>query len=178
MTITSMKCLAAAFVVTATLAGCATGPTILTDQDPHANLQEYKTFGFYEPLDAKRSGYSRIVNAHLKQATREQLERLGYTYSDRAPDLRVNFIIGVRERVDVHSNGFGVRGLRNGGVETDHYRHGTLAIDLVDSKTRSLVWRGIAEGDLDEKATQQAGTLIGDVVTKVFGKFPTTSSTS
>src|ERR1043165_9074822 len=72
-------------------AGCASKPQVRTDKAPAVNLSSYKTFSFYERLSTDKPTYSSIMSARLKQATRDELERHGYVYSERNPDLKVNF---------------------------------------------------------------------------------------
>jgi hypothetical protein len=50
------------------------------------------------------------------------------------------------------------------------YTEGTLVIDLRDTATRSLVWRGIAREDKSD-ATKIEGKL-DDMVRKSFDKYP------
>ena len=56
---------------------------------------------------------------------------------------------------------------------TTAYEQGTLVIDLVDRRTKKLVWRGTAQAALSEtpsKAEREA--TIDEAVKKMFEKFP------
>ncbi len=167
--------------------GCATGPTIRVDKDPTADLTAYKTFGFFDQLATDRAQYSTIITNRLKQATRTQLERVGYTYEEREPDLRANFFLNVTKKQEIRSTpsasvGMGFYGYRGamygawGGypydVETVDYREGTLGIDLVDAKENQLVWQGVAEGRVSEEARKNPGPAIDAVVAEIFRNFP------
>jgi len=160
-------------------AGCASGPSVHVDHDPAADLAGYKTFAFFEHVGTDRSGYSSLLTEHLKSATRAELERLGYVYDERAPQLRVNFFLNVQDRQEVHttpSTGFG--GLRFYGawggyeVRTEQYKAGALSIDLVDARRNSLVWEGVAEGKVPSKALDDPGATLGKVVAELFSRFP------
>src|ERR1041384_7081128 len=100
-------------VVAALLAACATPPSVRVDKAPAANLSQYRTFGFYDHLATDRSNYTTLVSQHLKQSTRDALERHGYVFDDRNPDLKVNFNVRVTERQELRSyptsNGIFVR---------------------------------------------------------------------
>jgi hypothetical protein len=167
----------AALVLAAVLAGCASAPATRVVTDPEANLQAYRTFGFYEPAGMGREGYATITGNRLKQATREQLQRLGYTYVESNPDLRVNILLKVEAGQEIRSTPasvgrFAYRGWVPYAVETVHYREGTLAIDLVDAKRNSMVWRGVAGDRITRSDMRNSGATIDSVVRELFAAFP------
>lgn len=164
----------AAVILVAIMAGCASAPATHVVTDPQADLRAYRTFGFYE---TGKGEYSTITDNRLKQATREQLQRLGYTYVDSNPDLRVNILLKVESRQEIHSTPasvgrFAYRGWVPYAVETVHYREGTLAIDLVDAKRNSMVWRGVAGDRITNSDMRNSGETIDSVVRQLFAAFP------
>jgi hypothetical protein len=166
---------AAAAVVSA----CASGPKIRVDKDPAANMSAYKTFGYFDHLQTDRPDYSSLMTARLKLATTQQLERLGYTYDEKSPQLRVNFLLKVADKTDIRSTASPGRVGRYvawagypGTLETIDYKAGTLSIDLVDTHTNSLVWQGLAEGKVSEQAIKNPGPAIDAVVASIFDNFP------
>jgi hypothetical protein len=167
----------AALAFVAILSGCASGPATHVVTAPEANLHAYRTFGFYEPAGAGRRGYSTITDDRLRKATREQLQRLGYTYVENNPDLRVNILLKVEDRQEIRSTPasvgrFAYRGWVPYAVETVHYREGTLAIDLVDAKRNSMVWRGVAGDRITKSDMKNSGETIDAVVRELFAAFP------
>lgn len=164
-----------AVALTAFAVGCASRPEVRLDQDPHVDLRSYRTFGFYESAATERAGYTSLLNSRLQQATRVQLEKQHYVYSESNPDLRVNVLVQVADRVELRSTppsrGFyGYRGWGS-GVESVAYRQGTLRIDLVDSQRRALVWQGVAEGRLDSEAIRNPGPSADAAVGEIFARF-------
>jgi hypothetical protein len=158
------------------LAGCTTAPTVRVDQEPAARLSSYRTFSFYNHLSTDKPSYSSIMSSHLKQATRAELERHGYVYDERNPDLRVNFDVRIADRQELRSypTSGGVF-LRRAGVSDYNlvnYRQGTVSIDIVDAKRESLLWQGIADGRVDDKAMENPGKAIDTVVKHIFLGFP------
>jgi Domain of unknown function (DUF4136) len=166
---------------------CATGPTIRVDRDPGADMSAYKTFAFFDPLATDRTQYSTLVSSRLKHATHTELERLGYRYDERNPDLLVNFFLSIADRQEIRSTpsasmGGGYYGYRRGGygawgsypydVETVNYKAGTLSVDLVDARTDSLVWQGLAEGRLKDESIRNPGPAIEAVIAEMFRSFP------
>ena len=170
------------------IAGCASGPKIMVDKDPGVDMTTFKSFGYFDQVATDRAQYTTIITNRLKQATRDQLERRGYTYTEDSPDLRVNFYLKVVEKQEVRSSpsvgvGYGgFYGYRGGAygawasypydVDTVDYRQGTLSIDLVDAKKNALVWQGLAEGRVSEEARQNPGPAIDAVVAEIFANFP------
>ena len=170
------------------IAGCASGPKIIVDKDPGVDMTAFKTFGYFDQVATDRAQYTTIITNRLKQATRAQLERRGYRYTEESPDLRGNFYLKVVEKQEVRSSpsvgvGYGgFYGYRGGAygawasypydVDTVDYRQGTLSIDLVDAKKNALVWQGLAEGRVSEEARKNPGPAIDAVVAEIFANFP------
>ncbi len=166
-----------AILVVAVLTGCTTAPDVRIDKAPAANLSQYRTFGFYDHLPTdKGSSYTSIMSSRLKQSTRDELERHGYVYSDKNPDLKVNFNVQVTERQELRSyptsNGVFVRRAGLQDYSLVNYRQGTVSIDLVDNHLKSLVWQGIADGRVDDKMIEDPGKSIDTVVKHIFVGFP------
>ncbi|HEU4484683.1 MAG TPA: DUF4136 domain-containing protein [Povalibacter sp.] len=173
------------------LSGCSSGPSIRADADPSANLSAYRSFGFITPLSTDKVGYSTIVTARLKEATTREMQRRGYIYSETAPQLLINFNINVENRHDTRSTPstgwggyygyragmYGVWGGYPQEVETVHYQIGTLTIDVVDAARKQLVWQGIAQGRIHQKAVQNPGPAIDSAVSDIFAKYPVPAGT-
>lgn len=178
--------LIAASLCIAALFGCATKPATFVEQDPHVNLYGFKSFSFMEPAPGLPSGappglpsvagYSTLVNERLKEATRSQLEGLGYVYDESNPELRVNIVLAVQDRAEIRSTPnagpLGYMGWGMSNIETVQYRYGTLVIDLVDAKRRTMVWRGVAEDRITRKNMQNADATVRDAVRELFAKYP------
>jgi hypothetical protein len=172
---------AVAFCSILVVCGCASGPEIRVDMDPTANMRSFKTFAFFQPVSADSSQYTTLIGSRLRQATRAQLERIGFVYSENDPDLRVNLFLKVVDKQQVRSSGSGYYSYRGGYygtwsgypyVETVDYREGTLSIDLVDARRKQLVWQGVAEGEVSDEALKDPGPAVEKVVTRMFSNFP------
>ena len=165
-----------ALVALLAAAGCASRPEVRHDQAPGADLRAYRSFAFTEIATDGDTPYASLLAARLKQATRAQLEHRRYVYDDAHPELLVNLRLVVREKQEIRSQPYGRaawRGWPAAEIETVDYRQGTLAIDLIDLKRRTLVWHGVAEGRLDAKAMEQPAAAIEAAVGEIFARFPT-----
>ena len=167
------------------VAACESGPTIRADGDPSVDFTAYKTFGFFDQLSTDKSKYATMLTGRLKDATRAELTKRGYTEAPE-PQLLVNFSTNVENRTEVNSTGssasYGFYGYRAGmygawggyptDVYTTHYQQGTLAIDMVDSAKKQLVWQGIAQARLTKTMLDNPGAAIGSVVSDIFERYP------
>ena len=121
----------------------------------------------------------------LKVAVAQQLDHRGLTYSN-SPDLMVNFYINTKEKIrsrSVPTMGGGYYGYRDpfydtwggyGGYETriDQYTEGTLNIDIVDSKSKKLVWEGAIAGRVTDSAIRELEKTIDNAVAAIMGSYP------
>jgi hypothetical protein len=170
---------AACFLILAASA-CATGPKVRVDMDPGTNMRAYKTFAFFEPVATDNSPNTSGLSPRLKQATRAQLERLGYVYAESEPDLRVNFFLTLSAKEEVvPTDGYYAYRVNRYGTWTGYpyldvveYTEGTLTADLVEEKRKQLVWQGLAEGVVKEESLKNPGPTIDRVVAQIFSNFP------
>ena len=132
---------------TLALAGCASKPNVFRIADPDVDFDSYRTFAFV-PVSA----YPSLIDRHLLAAARSQMERRGYAFDELAPDLLVNIAAP---------------------VQTEDYRLGRMAIDLIDARRRQVVWHGVAEGRVSPAMLRRdAGTAVETAVAAVFEAFP------
>ena len=176
----------AALALTAGLMiGCASGPEIQRDTNPTANFASFKTFGFFAPLATDRAGYESVLTARLKENTRAAMESKGYVYRETGPDLLLNFFANVQDKQEIRStpSSMGYYGYRRGyyggwgattQIDTINYREGTLTIDLVDAKQKSLVWHATAVGTVSNEARDNPGPVIAALVTEMMAPLPGT----
>lgn len=178
-----------AILLAALATGCATGPDYRVDYDPSVDFKQYRTFGYFEQLGTDQAGYSSLVTQHFKNATRREMEKLGYTYTETNPDLLLNFNATSTEMSEVRSRPapmmtypgyYGYRGMMytpfpmyQTEVETVNYKVGTVNIDVVDAERKMLLWEGRAEGKLTKKAMENPRAAIDAVVTELFARYPT-----
>jgi hypothetical protein len=174
------------FVLAIGLAACASGPDIRVDGDPSVNIPGYRSFGFFGSVATDKAGYSTILTTRLKDATRRELEKAGYAYTDSNPELLINFNLNVVDKSEIYSTpgstGYGYYGYRSGmyggwagyppEIETRNYRQGTLGIDVVDAAKKALVWQGVAEARVTKKMRENPGATLDSIVTDILAGFP------
>ncbi|MBP6126881.1 DUF4136 domain-containing protein [Flavobacterium sp.] len=148
-----------------------------TDYDKKANFAAYKTYAYNKSsidkleisdLDKKRILYAIDAVMPTKQFSKSE-----------NPDVLINIFTKERERVDVYNNmgwgyGFGWGWGPNWGMgysRTTTTPEGTLYIDIVDAKTKELVWQGIGTGYLTTN-TEKKDERIAEFVAKILEKYP------
>jgi hypothetical protein len=150
-----------------------------TDYDKKANFAAYKTYAYNKSsidkleisdLDKKRILYAIDAAMPTKQFSKSE-----------NPDVLINIFTKERERVNVYNNmgwgyGFGWGwgpswGMGMGFTQTTTTPEGTLYIDIVDAKTKELVWQGIGTGYLTTN-TEKKDERIAEFVAKILEKYP------
>jgi len=153
---------------------------VKVDFDKAADFTKYKTFAiklgtsWNNPLGEKR------VLAEIQQGLTEK----GWTAT--ADDAKADAIVvlhGATEKQKslntFYSGGYGGYGWRGGwgggmGTSTttvDEYTVGTLVVDIFDSKSKQLVYRGTATDELSNKPEKNAKKL-AKASDKLFKDFP------
>ncbi|MCA8979652.1 MAG: DUF4136 domain-containing protein [Planctomycetes bacterium] len=172
-------------VVLGLLSACSS-PKVITNVDPNADFDRYRTFGFTERLGTDSDDYQSLKTQFLKQAVARELEARGYSPADQ-PDLLVNFYLQSKEKIASTTTpsayygyrGYGGYGTWGGyaGYETTvtQYTEGTLNVDLVDSRRMQLVWEGAIVGEVTDEMRRELEKSIDDAVKTLFEKFPFTA---
>jgi Domain of unknown function (DUF4136) len=162
-------------------AGRLSAQDVKTDYDHNANFAQYKTYR-WEHVQTKDPLYV----DRIKTAVNAALAARGWTQVDSGGDVSIIAIQMAHERetlntfYDGFGGGWGWRRFGGGGfgdatTTTETYRIGTLIVDLYDTRTKQLIWRGSASDTLSNNATKNTDNL-DKGVEKMFAKFPPGSS--
>jgi hypothetical protein len=175
-----MKVRRAAFVLMGILflfAGRLSAQQVKTDFDRAANFGQYKTYS-WENVTTKDP----LFVDRIKSAVDAALSAKGWTQADSGGDISIVAIEMTHDRqtlntfYDGFAGGWGWRRFGGGGLgeattTTDTYRVGTLVVDLFDTKTKNLVWRGSASDAISNNSTKNIKNLDKGVA-KLFKQFP------
>jgi hypothetical protein len=161
-------------VVTAALAlACSTLSTDV-DYDHTISFAKYHTFqlatGTPDPVT--------FTQKRIENAVTSTLTSKGWQAVTSDPDVFVYTHVALSEQKQWNATsmgGFGYRGWRGmgGGMATATETNipiGTLIVDLVDSKTKEMIWRGVARNQV--KQNGDAAGQIEDAVQALFKNFP------
>jgi hypothetical protein len=167
-------------------AGCA-GQHVTTDYSPAANFGQFQTFAMVSRPD---SASKQLVDDRVAEAVESQLKAKGLTKTDQAnASLYVGYGVVDHTHKEVYTTGtgwgwgggWGWRSYRWGvawpmttqrSVET--YTDGTVVVNLVDAKTKRVVWQGeVADAlSLPVGDPAQATQKIDHAVAQMFAKYP------
>jgi len=151
---------------------CEPALKVSTDYDKAANFSQYKTFSMYQDVNI-HDAISQLNQDRIINAIKNEMKKKGYQETSSSPDLMVNVVAILKDRVDVSSttNYYGYGGYYRpysyygGGMggttnyTTRHYKDGSLIIDLVDANTKKLVWQGIGNKEIDKPAKNPDETI-------------------
>ena len=161
------------------LGATAFAQEVKIDFDKNANFAGIKTFStkigtaWNNPLSEKRV---------LDEIT-QSLAAKGWTPADEGKADALVVLHGATEKQKslntFYSGGYGGYGWRGGwggGMSSstttvDEYMVGTLVVDIFDGKTKQLLYRGIAQDELSDKADKNAKKL-AKASDKLFKDFP------
>jgi len=163
---------------------CSINPTIRTTSNPAVDFNQYKTFGFFQPLDTD-SRYESLTSQYLKQATVIEMTQRGFVLSNNKPDLLINFHRDIKNKQQINEipiTGYGGYREYRGRVYydswvsyrtfIDNYQEGILNIDIVDSKSNKVVWQGEAIGRQTEEQQNNLQSSLQKTVSQMFTQFP------
>lgn len=159
--------------------------------NPAADLGKYKTFAWLRPdVKAGRNPMynSDLLSATVKQSVGTELLTRGMKEDEEAPDALIQFhTYTQQQRRTNYSGGFypyfggwgrwggfypyGMMGWGGGGYPYQtQYTEGTLVIDILDAKTKEVLWEGVAQGTLSGKINR-IQNQINSSVRKMFTKY-------
>ena len=159
------------------LGSCAS-VRVANDYDKKVDFNNFKTFAFFKNGIDKLE-ISDLDKRRILSAIEVELTAKGYTKSE-TPDLLVNIFTKSTEQVNVnqfnsgwgYGYGFGWNPWMWGGHSSVYTTtEGTLFIDLIDAKTKQLVWQGEGTGDLT-KNTEKKDERIKEFVAQVMAQYP------
>lgn len=144
---------------------------ITMEFDPAADFSRYRTFSIQDgQLNSKNPALnSELVKKRIEAAIERDLAAKGLERVPGKSDLNVRYHFGSARKAQVERYPAGWRGWGTRVVKVP-YTEGTLVLDLRDTGTRSLVWRGIARQDKSDANKLQE--KLDDMVKKAFDKYP------
>jgi len=169
-------------IILITLSSCSS-VMVNADYDKKVSFANYKSYAYLKS-GIDKAEISDLDKKRILNAIDEIMPTKGFSKSD-TPDVLISIFTKERERVDVHQNygfGWGVGwgwgmgwgwnpfwGMGYSNVITTP--EGTLFIDIIDAKTKELVWQGEGSGYLT-KNTEKKDARIKEFVLKILEQYP------
>jgi hypothetical protein len=191
----------AAAAATLTLTACAPGISVRTALSPDASVHGLRTFRVLPTPQPKIAGavsstndpmlVNSISNRALRTDLAQEFAGLGYVASDSNPDFCVAYYASTNQKLDVtywdygytwrphwwggwgrhYGRGWGGDwGMQNSPTVTQ-YTEGTVIVDVIDPKTKDLLWRGQGVAAVSNNEAQYEQEL-KQTVEAIVDKFP------
>ena len=152
-------------------------PAIALGQQVSVNYNRTQNFSQYHTYAWGSNNANQIQNSILAQQAKSdinsalQSKGLQMVEESQNPDLLVTGSGGLKEETSYTA--YGMRGIGGGmgSISPQQNVEGTMIVDLYDAKTKSLVWRGIAENTLSNNGEKNS-KLVTKAVQKMFKQYP------
>jgi hypothetical protein len=162
-------------------ASTSSAQQVKTDYDRSANFGQYKTYSWEQVKTKDALNVDRV-----KSAVNAALAAKGWSQVDSGGDVSIIAVETTQEQQSLNTfydgfgGGWGWRRFGGGGfgeatTTTDTYKVGTLVVDLFETKTKQLLWRGTSSDTLSNNSDKNIKNL-DKGVEKMFKHFPPGSS--
>jgi Domain of unknown function (DUF4136) len=166
----------AVFLLVLTFAPAVAAQDVQTDYDKSKNFAEYHTYYW-----AKIESANPLMNQRVQAAIDAELSNKGWSKQQAGGDVAIVALGMTDTKKDLHTfytgSGWGYGGFYGAGgmgsstTTVSEYKQGTLVVDLYDSNSRQLLWRGTATDTLSDKPEKNE-KKVNKAVAKMFKKFP------
>ncbi|MBI2828280.1 MAG: DUF4136 domain-containing protein [Acidobacteria bacterium] len=162
------------------VAGCAT-MSVGSHVERGLDVAQYRTYD-WGPADALPTGDARLdknpfFQDRVQGAVEKELAARGFAWSaSGTPDLLIHYHANISERIDIDRMDREYGYCYPGGCTPSliRYEAGTLVLDIIDTRTNRLIWRGWAQDSVKEMLDNQdtMARQINEGVTRMFTRFP------
>jgi hypothetical protein len=186
-------------LILVSLAACGgSNPGVITDYDPEASFEGYRTFDLLPEgsgLEEDRIDIEE-VEGFITTAIEATLVDMGFTrVTDGSADFKVGYHLAVDAALSVNTmntgyqygggwgwNNWGIgggpslagRSGRGGNVEyREYYDEGMIVLDVMDHSSEQLVWRSARHGRIEMNATTaERRHRVDHIVRQLLSEFP------
>jgi hypothetical protein len=162
-----------------------------SNYDGDIDFNQHKTLSYYGWTEESDKILTRFDKDRIEKAFGDEFEKRGFTLAERDGDIIVSLFIVVDQKkgATAYTNhyggggpygyggyGYGAGWGWGGGYSSTSYSEydyyvGTLVCDVLDSKTKKLIWQGVITGEIDDNPkTRERNTP--RVVKEIMKKYP------
>jgi hypothetical protein len=150
--------------------------TVTFDYDRAADFSKFKTYTWVRGTNLD----DQLNHARIVRAVDAQLASRGFVRSETSAtaDVLVAYHASFDKNLQINgfSSGWGgyrFGGNRSGTANVEEILVGTLAVDVVDARTKTIVWRAMATKEVDVKANpDRREKNINRAAEKLFKSYP------
>ena len=163
-------------VALAVMGSIGLAQNVTYDFDRSANFAGFKTYAWIRGTSlSDELNHKRVMRAVDAQLSAHGLAR---AESAATADVLVAYHASFDKNIQINgfSSGFGgyrFGGTRSGTATVDEILVGTLAVDIVDAKSKTIVWRSVATKEIDTRANaEKRDKNINRAAEKLFKNYP------
>ncbi len=143
-------------------AGLGHAGKVYVDYDRQADFGAYKTYAWLPAKGFNLADVNELLHLRVKNYIEDKLEKGGYLLVEKNPDFLVTYYTASKDmtKINVVSMGYaygpgwgwdpywtgywgwGYGGSHAASGQVAVYTKGTLIIDVIDARTKQLIWRG------------------------------------
>jgi len=171
-------------LLTAYLISCGPSLKVTDDYDKSVNFDKYKTFALFNS-DSIHDAISPLNQQRILNSVKSEMAKKGFRENTDTPDVLVNVTAILQNRVAVSSTtdyyGYGGTyrpyywgggmGSSTTNYNVQHYKDGSLIIDVIDASSKKLIWQGIGNKEIDKPA-KDPDAAISKAVASIMESFP------
>ena len=138
------------------LSACAATMTVSSHVERGLNLAHYRSFA-WGPADALPTGDPRLdqnpfFKDHVQGAVEKQLAQRGLSVTTGDADLLIHYHANITRRLDPNQadRAYGYCGTGDCPQAQIDYEAGTLVLDIIDTRSNRLIWRGWAQRSVED----------------------------
>lgn len=162
--------------------GCSS-ISVSTDYDQNVDFSRYRSWAFAPEAESPKpdldDSVSALALARIRVVLEQELTVRGYHLAEPgAASFLVTYGAVVRKKFDTRprtttvGTAFGSSTMVTGS-DVYTYEEGTLVVDILDARSRKMVWAGTARGAVDQDASPaEREERIRDAVRKILDRFP------
>lgn len=169
----------AAIIILTTSAGCST-VSVYTDYDESADFTKYKEYCwcYHNVIPGDKLPLFPLIKKRVIAAVDMVMKSKGFSIADNSnADFFISVHAATKDKTKIQHSGpmfydpyWGAVG---GHLSIDDYTEGTLYIDIIDAKTRNMIWRGVGTEVVKEYQNgNQMQQTINKMVKEILKDFP------
>lgn len=157
--------------------------TVDADKQLNTDFSKYKTYAWASQVDSKLDEgiyflSDLVLKERIRNAVGYEMDSRGYRKASQSPDILVNFRVFQQPTTIKGYTGYGTTYWGTQEVrepeDTTSFQveRGTVIINLIDTKTGTMVWRGFASGLMDGNVFNKREDKIKEAVHLIYEEYP------
>lgn len=150
---------------------------VAVGQQVSVNYNHSQSFAGYHTYAWGGNNQNQIQDSILAQVAQQDIDTalqakgLQKVTEDKNPDLILTASGGMKQQTSYTAMGMRGWGGGMGSITPEQNVIGTMIVDLFDAKSKSLVWRGIAQDTLSNNGDKNQ-KMVQNAISKMFKQWP------